>query len=515
MSRVKVPLAFDLEYNYTSNQTIEDLEPQAYMKNCIVSKQGAQDFIVEKRPGYYLYHDFSGVGVEGYGCYYWQNDSTTNLISVTWDGSDWHAYKAAGTSIGTMHGTYHGEANSQCEFAEFYDSALDEILVIKAYSVAAQDHDIWYVNHTMTTVTEITTAMGAPDSTAGDYTVPGVVSMDGYIFVACANGRIFNCNLGDITTWTATDFVSAERYDDTTKFICKHNNNIAVFGDQSIEFFYNASHPGGSPLQRRDDVFYDMGLASYLYFPQSQPIDSNDSLIAFVGNKGGVTADEQEHNGVYIIENFQLRKISTPAIDKLVDGDASVRIIDGRDRAYITVTMKETIYDTYYYNYVYDTSSGLWYYWDIEGAGAGIKGAHSNWFITYEGKVYYDNQHNNVYRYNDGNASAGYTVITSTIVTPDWDGGTPAEKYINETMLVGQFSDASAADNIAVSWSDDSGQNFNTARNIDQRYFRPLHRCGRTRRRRWKLVHSSDNNIILNYMELRGDITDSSTARDT
>ena len=74
-------------------------------------------------------------------------------------------------------------------------------------------------------------------------------TLDGYVFLSTADGNIYNSNLNDPATWTiATDFITAESFGDGLKRIARSGSYIVAFGDDSIEWFYDAANPTGSPL---------------------------------------------------------------------------------------------------------------------------------------------------------------------------------------------------------------------------------------------------------------------------
>lgn len=75
-----------------------------------------------------------------------------------------------------------------------------------------------------------------------------LVALDGYLFCSNANGDIFNSNLNDPLTWNASNFISAESYGDGLRKIARSGAYIVAFGSDSIEFFYDAANPTGSPL---------------------------------------------------------------------------------------------------------------------------------------------------------------------------------------------------------------------------------------------------------------------------
>lgn len=507
MAHVSIPLITNLRYNYTSGQTTQELAPRSYLKNCVVSQEDGHP-VVEKRPGFYEYINGSGAW-EGYGVYYWSNNFASAPVYVIWDGN-LALYWANEVKIGNIYATYHGENDTHIAFAEMVSSGSEELL-INAHN-AGHSYNLYTLDDHYGTITQITNAThGFPSTGSGYFQTPGVVSMDGYCFCAFNNGAIFNSNLNDVYTWSATDFISAERFQDVTKYICKHNNQIAVFGTQSIEFFYNAGNPNGSPLARREDVFYDIGLAQWSYLAKSPAADSNDSLIAFIGAKGYTTSGGEDHNGVYIISNFQLKKISTPDIDKLVNAYTKVKLLDLRDRTLVVCTTKSSTGS--YYTYVYDLSTQLWYWWTFKGSSTGfsINGAYSNWFITWDNaEAWYDNSADDTNRFRDGNATDGWNNVSAEIVLDDWDGGAMGNKFIHDLSLIGRYSDSTAADNVSVYWSDDGGETYTTGRNIDQRYMRPLSRGGVTRRRKFKLAHTGNDNISLYRIDLRAENVDSS-----
>lgn len=104
--------------------------------------------------------------------------------------------------------------------------------------------------------TYIATVTGA--ATIPTSLVPGIVDLDGYLFVGETgnNARVYNCNNADIFTWTATDFISAETIGDQLARVHRSVNYLALMGDRGTEFYYNAAIATGSPLSRVEGTFY-------------------------------------------------------------------------------------------------------------------------------------------------------------------------------------------------------------------------------------------------------------------
>ena len=78
------------------------------------------------------------------------------------------------------------------------------------------------------------------------------VYLDGYLFGlgAGAGGgtAIVNSNLNDPTTWSASNFLSVDSYADATVRLARVGPYIVAFGTESIQYFYDAANPTGTPL---------------------------------------------------------------------------------------------------------------------------------------------------------------------------------------------------------------------------------------------------------------------------
>jgi len=469
------------------------------MKNCLVRKENGKA-IISKRPAAIIKR--KGIRL-AHGLYYWLNNYTAATITMEYDSSatEWKLYNDSTTAIYTLTGITHTRTASHFSAAEFIHSG-SEYLIVNAHTSFSGEQLYALDDHL--NVTHITNALhGYPAVGSGNYPVPGVVELDGYIFSGFIDGKIYNSNLNDYTTWTATDFITAERKKDVSRYICKHNNNICLMGSESIEFFYDAGNPSGSPLARREDVYYDIGVATTNYLADHPSADSNDHMIAFIGSRGYAAGTQTL--GVYVIENFRLKKISTPSIDKRVGQYDRVKIISLVDREIIMVN-EDTTGDTY----VYDTMTGLWYFWDFANISSDtvdyqITGAHHKYFIEYDtGRIYSFTEG----LFKDG-GSEGYGTPYSVIQTSWWDGGSMANKFFHTLSLVAVTSDESGAgDVITVKWRDNINDAFTSGRDIDMRYNRPIHRLGSARKRQWQFTHHNDGTFHLERMDLLAGSTD-------
>ena len=335
----------------------------------------------------------------------------------------------------------------------------------------------------------------------------GGVDLDGYFFVCDINGQIHNSNLNDITTWSALDFLKAERAADYGVYLGKIGDNIVYIGTRSVEFFYNAGNASGSPLARRQDVSYKIGT----YTPNSVLEIGDD--IYFVG------IDESLGIGFYRIRGFELTKLSDTKMDERMDvtfNGVDPTSLTGALASYIRTASIETGQNSgvllslgNYGSYFYDFRTGIWALWNF-GAEPTYKGDSSLWLnafpiVSGNGDDYYQFTNGTVARTSgpdnvaiddlgEGNAPDVY------MQTPVWDGGTLKKKRINSVSVLSDRRavdwGASAPITVNLRWFDFGKINgstspqpptdYTTGRGLDLNITTPLlKRLGSTRQRQW------------------------------
>ena len=146
-----------------------------------------------------------------------------------------------------------------------------------------------------------------PGNVVGKAVVGKMVTVDGYTFVMEKNGDIWNSDLNSITAWTSTGFLNAQQWTDGSGAgLIKYKNTVMACGSSSIEFFRNAGNATGSPLQRIEE------LGIHLSCPFSDQICEGNDTVYFLG--AGLASEV----GVYQMEGFQPKKLSTPEIDSIL-----------------------------------------------------------------------------------------------------------------------------------------------------------------------------------------------------
>ena len=232
---------------------------------------------------------------------------------------------------------------------------LETIGAVNLVILDAENNEGWVMS-TAENVTAI--ASNFPDTL-----VHGGAILDGYLFVMDEDGIIYNSAIDDPTTFPASGFIEAERENDKGVYLGKHHDHIVAFGTRTIEFLYDGGNSTGSPLNRRQDVSYNVGLASGL------SVWENGDIIYFIGSN---TSGQLQ---VYKLENFQISPISNDTLNSYITQGLTQEglniILNG-----ISSMGHDTILMTVYtltgaapgeidpkITISYDSRTGLWGFW--------------------------------------------------------------------------------------------------------------------------------------------------------
>lgn len=139
----------------------------------------------------------------------------------------------------------------------------------------------------------------------GNPMIRGAPSLDGYLFVCDIFGQIFNSDLDDCTSWSALNFITAERNADPGVYLGRHKDHLVFIGSHSMEFFYNNAAGLASPMSRRNDIFYNIGCQH-----ANTVVDTGDKIY-FLGRDAAGTA------GIFMLDQFNVNKISSPLMDTI------------------------------------------------------------------------------------------------------------------------------------------------------------------------------------------------------
>lgn len=315
-------------------------------------------------------------------------------------------------------------------------------------------------------------------------TVPGIVYLDGYIFVMTPTAEVHNSNLEDPTTWNSLNYITAEVEPDGGVFIAKHLNYVAAFGQWTTEFFLDAANATGSPLAVYPSAFSKIGCAS------ASSVAMTDSTIVWMSQT------QEKGREIQALNGFQPTKISNQFIERFLNADDLAAVyafttkINGR--YFYVLTLK-----TSNITLVYDFTTQHWHQWT------------SGTSETYFNGIAYTSQGGNdlIQHESDGTTlkmlpsvyQDNGVAIYTRIVTDKLDGGNNKTKFMSRLELIGD----KISSTIQERHSDDDYQTFSSFRTIDLSTQRSqAYRYGKFRRRSFEFLHTDNTPLRLSWMEI-------------
>lgn len=498
-------------------ESISSLDYGTDATNVIFDRYSNGKVYATQRPGYTVIGDPDDYSLDsaGRGIYYWDKVGSFYIVNNDTVSAGY------GLPIGTI-----SEGRDRVYFTE-----VGEYLMF----TDPENNEGWYIEasdpYTITSISDT----NFPSNQGGEVALAhGAVTLDNYGFVLDVNGVIWQSDFGDPTSWNALDFIEAERESDKGVFITKHHDQIVVIGADTIEFFYNAGNATGSTLSRRQDVSYRTGSIG------SNATFASGDIIYFLG------LEKNGSMGLYSIENFTLSKKSNMSMDRALTNlglessyeyiltfslvnDHYLVFISGATSG--TGSNSEAVWDNQI-TYVYDATTNFWEKFQFNGKAvtgfpvmalsdrtrANIRSATlllstgdilttANTLEPQDGVTSTNYFEEDFLVDNDDYVEAGSasssTNISIEIITPEWDGGTTTRKYAHYMSLVGTLvSQGIGDDNISISWSDDHGTTYTTARSLSTDMLRKLTRCGSFRRRMHKIAYSGADTLRIEEIEL-------------
>ena len=372
------------------------------------------------------------------------------------------------------------------------------------------------------TVTEITDTDFPPKQTPAIPLAWGGAILDKYLFVLGTNGTIYSSTLSTPATWGALDFKEAEREPDGGVAIGKHYDNIVVYGTATIEFFYDAANSSGSPINRRQDVSYNVGMNN------GESLWEEGDRSFFIGrNFSGAL-------GVYTLENFQIRKLSTTTIDSFltqaIAKDNYLAVGSGmsaQGHIYYTLTLYHVSTDIVPdITLVYDDTAGLWCEWETT-VNSLTKFPVVDWTKRLGASTRYGEgilANGDLVTIND-NLTPADTLLSAGWVETAWvetgwvsrtpgsagtavavksrlgqsDLGSTLHKYPLSYKVVADLTPNSQT--LTLKWANENNTSFNTGKTFDTSKYQKATRNGRFRRRNHEIQYSGSDVLRLEAIE--------------
>jgi len=333
-----------------------------------------------------------------------------------------------------------------------------------------------------------------------DPLVSGVVYLDNYVFVGTTTNYIYSSNVGDPTSWYALDFIKFEQTTDTLVGITKHLNYLIAMGQRSMQFFYDAANPVGSPLSVSQSYTSEIGCAS------GDSIVSTSNTVLWIGTT------KTHGRSVYLMDGVSPVKVSTDSIDKHLEADDLSKVT-----AYCYKFNGHTLYILTLHNtnktLVFDIDEKMWYTWTQYAIASSDQPNPGTYYESYFRPSYYaeltGSSSSNAYVLDDDTAKLYYfdvgtyqddsKPIYCRTITDIMDNGTTKRKFYGRLEIVGD----KVAGTMQIRHSGDDYKTWSNYRTVDLNASRSqLYMGGADRRRAWEFLCTSNVPLRLDGAEV-------------
>lgn len=312
--------------------------------------------------------------------------------------------------------------------------------------------------------------------------------IDGYICLA-KGSDVYTCKLDNPLVWPVDSFLSAEMFPDAIVALARQNNQVVVMGHSSIEFFYDAANAAGSPLSRNDSTTIQMGVAA------PYAVYQNEQFCIYI------SASESGGRAAWIIKGFQPQKVSDEYIERILDAETDMTDCRGygirtKGHMFYVINLKSLGRTL-----VYDVDEKLWHEWSSNTAGSHTVYAYDYLADTGIGAAHVLHSSNGtVYKVDPTSNTDAGTAIISSITTNKYDMDSYHRKFMHSLKLVG---DSYTDNTVSFYWTDDDYQTWSNEKQINMNDdFPAFQRLGVFRRRAFKFVHTADNALRLESVEV-------------
>jgi hypothetical protein len=320
---------------------------------------------------------------------------------------------------------------------------------------------------------------------------PGLVYLDGYVFVMDAQGTIWQSNNEDPTSWGALNYTSAVSEADKGMALARHLNYIIAFKQWTADFFYDNGNPTGSVLAVNQTAHLEIGCAD------GNSIQNPEQTLIWMANvvEGGRT--------IMLLDGLQPRTISTKAVETFLNasdlsGTFSWLYKIAGHTLYGLVLTDQNV------TLVYDLQENDWHIWTTskDYIGGGENYFECSFVVQYPfntGDFYVlDNINGLVFTLSPNNYVDPFGPIKMRVVTDRMDFDTYAFKTGYGLTIFGD----NIKDVMQVRHTEDDYATWSPYRNIDLNLQKPcLYQLGRFRRRAYEFLYSGNFPLRLEKIE--------------
>lgn len=346
-------------------------------------------------------------------------------------------------------------------------------------------------NYNITTADVITQIDEGDDADYPQANLGPICYLDEMLFQAQSDGDIWNTSVASYIAWSATSVKRTPRKGSALEAIISQRDQIVAFYKNYIDFYFNNGNPTGSPLLRHEQNGMDFGIASKATLAWS------GSTVCFVGENASSGDGERS---VWMISGIKkIGEISNAAINRFLRAE-------GSSISSATAWMERIAGQLVYVlnlssanrTFVYNVDNPGWTEWEAAGGGKFNVIA----VTSLNGVVYgQDASNGRIYTLLSTTFQDSSVDFTVTLQPAKTDLGTDNRKFETELSVVGDTTTG----NLSVTYSDDDGANYSTARTIDlSQSHKRLMRMGSFRERIYRYTYA--DNYALRLQAARHDI---------
>ena len=360
---------------------------------------------------------------------------------------------------------------------------------VQSVSILKSKWNLWKM-------TGLTTLAKCVSANYPTLTLPGIVYLDGYYYVLSTTGALQNSSFEDPLTWDPLGFLMIDPGLGTAIALARHLNYVFAFCTNGTQAFYNAGNASpGSPLSPAGNAVFSTGCAHA------------DSIINISGNTIFMTHSRQYGRGVAMFVGLSIEILSTPYVNKILNLSTLASGISGMG---IKVSGHSfyllTLFDLNV-TLCFDFDTRIWTTW-----ASSPDGTANNYFEglfalpqseTGAQNLFLNAAGNKVISMNPAYFDDSGLAIVAQITSPTMDNGMMDKKFCSALYVVG---DTVPASTVAISYSDDDCQTYNSARTVDMSTTRKMLRVlGSFRRRVWRLRHTASTSFRAQSLEVEVD----------
>ena len=316
-------------------------------------------------------------------------------------------------------------------------------------------------------------------------------TLDGYLFLSTPNGNIYNSNLNDPATWGASNFITAESFGDGLKRIARSGPYIVAFGTDSIEWFYDAANPTGSPLSVYTGATKRVGLLG--------GVAAVGDTLYFVGKTPQAAASLYKIEGLKLeqVADFTMsRQFGTNYRDSFEQATGNFVSYNGHT-VYVWWSATDDAFPI-----CYDLDTKMFVSLDFKQGDLDIIQSTSIPFEAgYYSSAFCRTADSRVYYFDPSVYQDDLVDFTAYLQTKNEDFGTRRLKFGSRALLNCDQTDASS--NCQLSWTVDDYKTWSTTRTVDLESVYPAsHALGQFRKIAFKLTYTDNFPMRFNAIEL-------------